>query len=390
MPRFVAKLIQNGQTVHLDVEAKTVEEARLIASKSGQIIELEKKNKISSGLTYSERQTFLIRLTAMLGSGIGAGEALRVMRGAFTGRIKQVSHEILLNLESGMDLPSAIESVGRPHFSENMIALIKAGSVGGSVIASLKEAVAFDKEITQIRKGASRGIVNVIVSFVLAAAIILVMVFVGLPYMMESDLIKSAGDKIDIGWAVTMSYVVGGIMVFMSAIVFPLIFLGTVGVRLFPKFSDNIIVRVPFYKDLVLAQKNYISFTGLSLLVQSGVRMEIALELTAKNTQPGSLQDDFYAASAAVKHGQKWALAMKTIHETDKVALSASLDRTQVAESLKVISDQYKEIYAERINVFVPTMQVISSLLMTLAGFIMFALTTFPAFQLTEGILSNY
>jgi len=386
--QYLVKVLAKGKSNQVDIEAKNEADARIKASRYGSVVSVEHKKRRMSGLSYSDRQTMMIRLAAMLASGVGAGEALKIMRGAFSGRIKDVSHDLLVKVESGMDLPTAFESIGRPHFSENMTALIKAGSVAGSTANAMREAIAFDREMKEIGKSAAKGIGNAIFSFILSAVIIIATVFYGLPMIMESDLMKMGGSKsVDLGWAITMSNVVGGFMVIVTFIALTLVFVGTIGKNLAPSAADAFIVRIPFYRDLILAQKNYIAFNGLALLVRSGVRMENALALTAKTTPPGALRKDFIAAAEAVKSGQKWALVMKTIHETDRVALSASLDREQVANSLRVISDQYKEIYSDRISVFVPTMQVISALCMTLAGFIMFAMTTLPMLQMTEGIL---
>lgn len=388
MAQYIVKVLSKGKVISTDIEAKDIDDAKIRASRFGSVVSAQQKKRSMSALSYSERQTMLIRLAAMISSGVGAGEALRIMRGAFTGRIKDVSHDLLVKVESGMDLPSAFESVGRPHFSENMTALIKAGSVAGSTADAMREAIAFDREMKEIGKNAAKGIGSAIFSFLLSAIIIIVTVFYGLPKIMESDLMKMGGSKsVDMGWAITMSNIVGVFMGGVTLIALTLVFIGTLGKKIAPSLADALILKIPFYRDMILAQKNYIAFNGLALLVRSGVRMETALGLTATGTPPGALRQDFLMASEAVKSGKPWALVMKTIHETDRVALSASLDRVQVASSLRVISDQYKEIYSSRIEVFVPTMQVISALCMTLAGFIMFALTTLPMMQMTEGIL---
>lgn len=388
MAQYIVKVMSKGKIASVDVEAKSAEDAKIKASRQGTPVSVQLKKRSLSAMSYSERQTLMIRLAAMISSGVGAGEALKIMRNVFTGRIKDVAHDLLVKVESGMDLPSAFESVGSPNFSENMTALIKAGSVAGSTAEAMREAIAFDKEMREIGKSAAKGIGNAIFSFLLSGSIIIGTVFFGMPMIMESDLMKMGGEKsVDMGWAISLSNGLGITMAVVTFIALTLVFIGTLGKRIAPATADAIIVKIPFYRDMVLAQKNYIAFNGLALLVKSGVRMETALSLTAVGTPPGALQKDFFDASVAVKNGKPWALAMKTIHETDRVALSASMDREQVASSLRVIADQYKEIYGNRIAVFVPTMQVVSALCMTLAGFIMFAMTTLPMLQMTEGLL---
>jgi len=386
--KFKTRIQTKRGVIEREIDAIDAADARLKGNRDGAVVSVKKIRNFSfGGLSLSERQIFFTRLGAMLASGVGSGDALKILRDTFSGKVKQISTELLMKIEAGSDLPSAIESIGSPHFPETTVALIKAGSQGGATHTAIKEASKFEREMAQIRKGSSKGLIGAFIMFLLSVVFIVAAVFWMMPKVMESDMMRLAGDDVDIDWVVNLTSYIGYSMAVILVVVLLLGFLGTIGKKLMPAFADRIILRIPIYKDLMLSQKNYISFYGMSLLVGVGVRMEAALALTYEATRPGALKEDFLLARQAVRNGRPWAMAMKTIHDTDRAALSASQDRTQVAAALQAIADQYRDIYADRISLFVPLMQGIGSAFMLLAGIIMFGVTILPMMQMMTGVL---
>jgi len=388
MARFKVKIHTNRGVVEKEIDAVDKIDAEQKATRAGTVISVKKALDWSmGGLSFQDRQIFFTRLAAMLSSGVGAGDALRIIHDTFKGRIKSVTRELLMKIESGSDLPTAISEIGHPDFPDTTVALIKAGSQGGATATAIKEANKFEREMAEIRKGSAKGLIGAFITFLLSVVFIAASVYYMMPKVMDSDMMKMSGDDVNIDWVMNLTDYIGYFMIVLLAIMVVLGFLGTVGKKIMPAMADRIILKIPVYKDLMLSQKNYISFYGMSLLVGVGVRMEAALALTYEATQPGALKEDFKLARDAVRNGQPWALAMKTIHDTDRAALSASLDREQVANALQSIADQYRDIYASRISLFVPMMQGIGSLFMMVAGIIMFGVTILPMMQMMTGML---
>ena len=155
--------------------------------------------------------------------------------------------------------------------------------------------------------------------------------------------------------------------------------------QIIPNISDSIIMKIPFYKDLILAKNSYATLYGLSMLVGSGVRIEDSLRITMENAPKGALKTDLRKSWKAIKDGDiKWPQQMTTLHPTDKAALMTSSDREQVSSTLYNLSYQYRRLYADRLAVMVPTMQLISALLLSLTGAIMFGQIIMPMLTLTQ------
>lgn len=381
---------RRNQIIEQIVEAENINDARTQLAKSGTVIKLKKTGGFISKfftipLEPSDRQIFMQRLAAMTASKMSASESLKLIETYFKGPISKVAGTMLRNVEQGADIPGAMIKIGSPDFPDTTTALVEAGSRGGNTAQALKDAAIFETEMETIKKGASSGIWSAIMGFIAALATTVGGAFWAGPKIMESDLIKKGGENVDVQWMFDIAEIMGYVMVVLGIIFFGLFMLGSIGRKLIPTKADNIIGKIPYYKDMILSKNNYITLYGLSLLVRSGVAMEEALRLTMNAAQKGKMKDDLERAVENVKSGKPWAEAMDSLHETDKAALAASQDRTQIAESLDAFAYQYRTLYGIRMGTFVPLLQVITALFLTISGGLLFGMTILPMLQVAGG-----
>lgn len=372
------------------VEAPNESIARQRLRGKGVVLFLKKKGKgrkLSGGMSYGKRQVFLSRLAAMLGSGIGASEALHLIKVTFKGVVSDTAGALLDRLEVNSSLPEAMRYLGPKIMPQTTVAMIEAGSHAGDSSVALRDAMEFERTMHTVKKESGKGIWNAVFSFIIALVFILGTVFGFLPYMMESQLMQMMDDTSLLEATETFSYVVGYVMGALFAVFLALMLLGTVGRKIMPEKVDRLILKIPMYSDLILARTNFIAFYGLSLMVKTGVSMEAALGLLSETTPPGALRNDFIKAQRAVKRGQPWANEIRTLEATDRAALGAAQDRSQIANAMSNISIQYRDIYAERMAAFVPVLQGIAAVSLLLSGLIMFGLTILPMMQMVNTIL---
>lgn len=379
---------RNGKIETVNIHAENLSDARSYARRRGTLISIKKGSALKFfeiPLLAEERQMFLQRLASMLASKLGTSEALDVIRSSFTGNIKKIANQILEYMEAGSDLVDAIEKIGPPHFPTTTIALIKAGSKGGDTWKALRDAAEFEVEMERVRKGAGKGLISGIGGFLAAAVVTIVARFYVAPKVLESDFFKMSAENIDLTFINVLSNIVGySMLVFFTLFMF-LFLLGSVGRLIVPTQADSLILKIPFYKDLVLARGNYIVLYGLAVMIKSGVSMEKSLLLSAENTRRGSLKDDLERAIEAIKLGRPWAKTMHTFHATDRAALSVSADKEQIANTLNALSYQYREDYKRVIGSFGPSMQLIAALYLVLSAGILFGYTILPMLQVAAG-----
>jgi general secretion pathway protein F len=375
-------------TRSVEIDAIDATEAERKASRQGQVLSVKRKRNFAiGGLTFNERQVFLSRLAAMLGSRVGGGDALRLIRDTFSGNVKKTAHQLLIKVEGGADIPRAIEELGPPSFPSNVVAMIRAGAKSGETWRSLQEAIKFEQQMEKIKRSSTQGLAGSLFGIAFAAGFIIAARFHMYPKLMSSSLMEIGSGAVDISWAEALTAYVGYAMVGVVALLALLGMLATVGRKIAPSAADAIILRIPFYKDMVLAKNNYIAFYGLSLLVRTGVRLRDAISLTAQTLQRGALRNDMMKAADNITGGKEWASALRSLHATDRAALASSLDSVQMARSLEAIAEQYMTLYEQRLNSFVPTMKAITSIFIILGGVIMFALVILPMLQVMQGAL---
>jgi len=369
MALFTAKVRTRTGIRTVDIHARNDKDARTHAERLGQVIVLRRRLTFDMrrSLKASDRQLFFTRLSSMLSSRVGVSDALTLLRDTFGGQIQEVSARLLGLVETGDDLSTAMEKVGEPDFPEATVALIKAGSRSGESWRAVRDAARFEAELAEVKKGAAKGLFSGIVGFIVAGVTTVASTLYVGPVILDSPLMKMAAAKGDlgVGWIFTTGNIMGYSMAVMMILGLLLYGFAAAGRRVAPVAVDRVILKVPFYKDLVLAKNNFIILYGLGLLVRSGVRIEEALRLAADGAAKGALRNDLLNAMNAVRTGRAWPKVMETLHATDKASLMSATDREQIANTLDTLAGQYRALYAQRLAAFVPTLQMMSCLLYT-------------------------
>lgn len=375
----------------LVISATSEASARLQAGRSGTVLRVTKAKKslFQPALSEADRQILLTRLSAMLASRVGVAEALRLLRDTFGGKISKTSGDLLQYVEANGALPEAMQQIGPPDFPDSLTALVRAGARAGNTASALSDAVTFEQQIREVKKTASKGLWGAIFGFLTAVSTILFSSFYFGPQVLASGLISDNSKSVHVGWIFTIGDWTGYFAVALIVLSIPLFLLATLGRQIAPVFADSLILRIPFYREIVLARGNFITLYGLAMLVKSGVNQSDALLLAQDTASKGALRNDLKLAYIEVKAGRPWAKAMKTLHPTDKAALLSALDNTQVAKTLMNLANQYKEIYAQRLNTFVPALTLVSAFLLTIAGGILFGEVILPMLQASNGMLAG-
>src|SRR3546814_17660251 len=81
----------------------------------------------------------------------------------------------------------------------------------------------------------------------------------------------------------------------------------------------------------------------------AGVSLEEALDTTYTDTRKGALKDDLSRALTNVKTGKPWADGFRTVHPTNKAALSMATDKERLGELLEQGAENGRASCRERV-----------------------------------------
>lgn len=389
MKTFKIKVAVGRKVTETTISARSAAEARKQAAKRGQVIEVKAMGGgSSSSLSLPDRLMFFQRLASMLGSKVGASEALEIIYQSFSGSIREAARILRDEIINGATLYEAMEAAGPKFFPESVVAIIKTGSKGGDLAYAIREAARFERELAQVKKESSKGIGSALMGFVAGVITILASTYYVAPMILNSSLVTAAGGS-DVGWVMTLANVISIIALIASLILGSIFFYGVVIRPFAPAAVDRGILKIPFYRDMALAKTNYMVFFGLAVLLKAGLRVEESLELTIEAAPKGELRNDLERARAAIVKGspKPWPYYMTMLHPTDKAALATAQDREQTARTIEELAHTYQSLYRSRLELFVPAMQMFSAVFLSLAGFVLFGVSVIPLMQSTSSIM---
>lgn len=374
-------------TMNHVIEALNKNEAARQGRRHGTVLSVKKmwSFSIEERLSRADRFNLLTRLGAMQNSKVAASESLAIIAANYKGPIHRVASSMLKSIESGSDISQAMDRIGSPDFPRHTCALVRAGSKIGQTGEALVSAVNFEKTLHELQRAAYGGVWSGLVGFI-SAIIITFLSTAFLGPMVEDIGIFSmgTGEDINVDWAWTMALYVQIASGLVGLILVGLLVLSTLGRRILPDQADHLILKIPYFKDLVLAKKNYITLFGLSKLVGAGVPLDQALEVQISSTEEGAMKSDLVSARNAIRSGRAWAPKLTSLHPTDRAALSTSEDKDQISKALQSVSNQYQAIYAQRIALISPIFRILGMVFLTLAGVVMFCTTMLPMLMVTS------
>lgn len=366
MPVFDVTMRQAGKVVTNPVVAASPGEARLLAQRQGTIMgqpKLRKESK-TGGMSPSDRYVFLHQLATMSIAKVPLSRALQVLRESHGGRIARAASGLEAGVASGRQI-SDLMYEDKKNFPGAVGLLVKAGSKGqGGTAEALKKAAEFERQILGAATKGAKGLYSAGFWVIIATISIFACPLWLTPYLQESQLFQLTNETIEWGWLDNLSYITGAFTLGLMLIGLFLFFLIGVGQRLFPEVSDKIVMKLPYLKDIVFTRDNFISLYRFSLMVKAGVSMEEALDTTWRDTRKGALKDDLNRALHNVKTGRPWAEGFRTVHPTDKAALSMASDKERLGEILEQVADQNRAVYIRRLEVLQPVMAGISGMSM--------------------------
>lgn len=387
MPMYNAVVIEADGVVDLKISASSLEDANTTASARGHVVSLGRQWDLGGrGLTPLEREALLSKLASLLEARVGTGQALRLIRDEFDGRVRQVADDMLQQIEAGASIAEAMKALGPQNFPPALVALAQAGFHAGDSVKALESACEFETEMQALQQVSGKGLMSAGIGFLSALGVLLASTFWIGPTVTTSMSAMTKGSS-DMGWAFTLGYATTIVLLLLGLVLGGLTLISTVGRRVNPESADKLTSAIPIWGLMRLGKERFLGLHSLSALIKAGLTVEQALSITASSLPQGRLGRQTAAAAEAVASGQNWTSAFVDLPSTDRAALSSSSDRTQTVAVLARMAQTNRRGFQLATEAFVTGLQLISAISLTIGGGLLFAMSILPMLQTASRIL---
>ncbi|MEI6106861.1 MAG: type II secretion system F family protein [Opitutae bacterium] len=392
MPRFAYSARDpSGQVTRATLEAASRKDAaRVLAARGLQVTELTEAGGTVSALpgtraltvattpvvfTRQHRLPFLKALSDLNGSGMPAGEAVRLL----SLRLKEPQLRALCarlweRLSEGLPLSRAMET--QPEvFDLQTVNLISAGEATGNLREVLLRLIQHFTEQKALRQKLTTALAYPVFICVVALALILFFIFYLLPRL--QTLLSSLGGQLPLSTRILVGLshflVTYGLVVIAAVVVGAVFFWRWRQQPAGRQAIDQWLLKLPFAGPFLI-NSTILNFSQtLAVLLENGVTTAEALRMTERTVTHTTLQRAFHEATDRVLEGESLSLSL---HKTgcfpdlviDQLAVGESTGN--LAPSLRDLARNYQQEIAAQLSAF--TTFFSSAVLLFAFGFVAF------------------
>ena len=406
MPRFAYSARDRaGQSVAAELDAPSRKDAlRLLAARGLQVANVSelaagpvgkagkpsaKRLPKSSGRIAAlpprraERLPFLESLHDLTGSGLSAGEAVRLLSTRIKEpRLRTLCAGVWERISEGAPLSRALGAYPEV-FDSATVNLIQAGEATGSLNDTLARLIAHLVEQRELRSQLMAALAYPVFMVFVSGGVILFFLTFLLPRM--QTLLTSLGGKMPastkllIG-ASNFALSLWGVMAVVAVVIGITSFLAWRQTPLGRAQTDAWLLKLPLVGPFLVAQTVYSFSQTLSVLLENGITAAEALRMTERQIGNEVHRTAFNTATARVLEGEALSVALtRTGCFPDLVLdrLAIGENTGNVVPSLKAIAAAYQKLISTQLNFFTKVVAgVVLGGVFAFVGFIAFAIVS--------------
>jgi len=331
----------------------------------------------------AERLPFLEALHDLTGSGLSAGEAVRLLSTRIKEpRLRTLCAGVWERISEGAPLSRALG--GYPEvFDSGTVNLIQAGEATGSLNDTLSRLIAHLVEQRELRAQLMSALAYPVFMVFVSGGVILFFLTFLLPRL--QTLLSSLGGKMPastkllIG-ASQFALSIWGIMAVVAVVLALVSFIGWRQTPAGRAQTDAWLLKLPLVGPFLVAQTVHSFSQTLSVLLENGITAAEALRMTEKQISNQVHRAAFNTATARVLEGEALSVALtRTGCFPDLVLdrLAIGENTGNVVPSLKSIAAAYQKIITGQLNFFTKVIAgVVLGSVFTFVGFIAFAIVS--------------
>jgi type II secretory pathway component PulF len=351
----------------------TPEEIRAKLSQDGKIVLSIKKP------AYFDRQVkpkttdiyAAFKSTAdLLNSGVRLTEAIKsVLDTTPSLQMKKVMTVLLDAASDGKDISSAMEP---SIFGKTIISMVIAGERSGKLADALDLAAMHIKKVGEMKKDMYKKMTYPLLILIVGVVALLLNTVIIIPKIMESELFQmviEGQSTAPIEILRVTSYVVPIFILIAITIVFSLY----AYYKHSPEEAEKYIIKIPYAKEFLFYRDFFISFFGLSKLLQSGEKLDVALDIIGSSAEFYTVRKDFERSRQCLKNGENFVSGFKHITDIERVMLGTSVNVEKLRNAIDIVSERFYGKYEEKLKGLSPKIYT-GVLLFTVVLFVLVAM----------------
>ncbi len=328
---------------------------------------------------------FLQALAELTGSGLSAGEAVRLLAKRLKDRsLRGLSAAVWERLSEGQPLSQAMEQIPNV-FDKQTISLVRAAEATGSLNEVLQRLIIHHTEQRELRQKLTTALMYPVFVCVVAFGVILFFILFLMPRL--QTLLTSLGSKLPFATQLLVSS--AQLLLHYGIIILPL---AVFGVLMFWRWrhtehgkttTDAWLVRLPVIRRFTIDSALLNFSQTLAVLLQNGINPAEALRLTERTVGNRTVQAALRTATDRVLEGESLSAALaRTGYLPDLVIdrLAVGESTGQLAPCLRDIAHNYAATHSRRLHALTTVM---SSAVLLFA----FAFVGFIAYAIVSAVL---
>lgn len=338
--------------------------------------ELQRKGYRRNSLSHITRQ-----LSTLLKAGIPLRDALKGVSFESSGTLSGILNDIRERVSGGASLSKALEEY-EDLFPAFYINMVRAGELSGE-LPSVLERIADYLESQDALKAKLRNAMIYPSIMLLVATGVLLFIFV---YVMPK-IVKIFEDTKASLPIITKVLIVFTKFLKLFWFLIPFIFVGSIyGIRYLKKRHPKLIDRLILKEPLKILMPLYVSrFTKtLAFLLEGGVPMIKALEVSARSTGNRIIEEAIFKAKRSVQEGGSLSGSLN-IFPPVLVELIANGEKSgRLVENLNMASRTYEEEFSRRLTTTVSLLEPAMIIVMGLVVLFVVLGVVLPIFELNQ------
>jgi type II secretory pathway component PulF len=351
---YRVEYFENGakQTAYLSGDPRDI---RAKLSQGGKIVlSIKKQNHLPWQRVRPKDMDMHAALNAvsdLLNSGVRLTEALRSVLN--TTPSQQMGQAIAVMLDAASEGKEISSAMQPDIFGATIISMVKAGEKSGKLASALDLAASHIKTIGGLKRDMYKKISYPLLILVAGVVSLLLNTMLIVPKIVKSDLFQmtlKGQESVSIGMLRFLSYATPVfIAVMLIAGVFTYVYY-----RQNQEKAEGWLIRVPYVREFLFYRDFFISFFGLSKLLESGERLDSALEIAGSSAEFHTIRKEFERAREHLKNGESFVSGFRHITDIERVMLGTSLNIENVRNAIGIVSERFYGKYEEKLKGLAP------------------------------------